>query len=314
VPKKTGKDSRRTRPPRCWAARLHRDESGVIAIIVAIVMVLLLSVAALVVDLGLIYHTKRELQTAADAAALAGAWELPRVSTAKSVAVTYAGFNDVEASETAPITPYDDDPTQIEVVCTRTVPLVFARVMEHSASVVTARAVAQVTQWTGSSLPFINLDEPDYLTDPTLHVWGKVSPGDFESIQKSEYDIVNPDNPATLYFDVHWEDGLELKKGNVATVKQEVGYIFDRHENVYMLSLRADVISSGRVKLTDGSYQPLTKLKNGDDVDPSQLVLLECTFDAFDANGNEPALQLTVLKVFDIGNGVFPPARVSLIE
>ena len=50
-----------------------RDESGAVAIIVALVMVALLSIVALVIDLGGLYDHDRELQTAADAAALAGA-------------------------------------------------------------------------------------------------------------------------------------------------------------------------------------------------------------------------------------------------
>ena len=143
-----------------------------------------------------------------------------------------------------------------------------------------------------------------------------MSPGDFESIDKNEYTIVGTD-PATLAFQIHWRDGLELKKGTVATVKQEVGYIYDRHQNVYLLSLRSNVIASGKVRVYDGKDwidRDLDKLKNNDIVDPSQLVVLECTFDDFKPNGNGPGLRLTVLKVFDVGNGEFPPATVSLIE
>jgi hypothetical protein len=221
----------------------------------------------------------------------------------------------VQAGETDLTTPYGGDPTKIEVVCTRTVALYFAKIIGHSSSVVNARAVAQVTKWSGSALPFVNLDEPDYLANPSLEVWWKfATPGDFESIDKTEYTIVNPGNPATLYFSIHYADGLELKKGNVATVKQEVGYIFNRQQNVYLLSIRGDVISSGQVKLIDGTFRPLNKLKNNDIVDPTQLVLLECSFDEYRPNGNGPALKLTVLRVFDIGHGDFPPGSVSLIE
>ena len=56
-------------------ARL-RDDSGVIAVIVAVFAVVMFGLAALVVDLGLARETKREAQSAADAAALAGAGEL----------------------------------------------------------------------------------------------------------------------------------------------------------------------------------------------------------------------------------------------
>ncbi len=55
--------------------RLH-EESGVIAIIVAIFSVVMFGLAALVVDLGLARQVKRDAQTAADAAVLAGAGEL----------------------------------------------------------------------------------------------------------------------------------------------------------------------------------------------------------------------------------------------
>lgn len=290
-----------------------KGEAGAVAIVVALFLVVLLSVAALVVDLGLLYHTDRELQTAADAAALAGAWELPAFSVAEEVAVNYAGLNDVQAPETDPNTLYDNDPMKIEVVCTRTVPFFFARIIGHSASVASARAVAALTQWAGEALPFINLDD-DYGTDSKIEIWEKVTPGDFESINKDEHEIINPADPATLYFVVDWEDGITLKKGTVSPVKQEVGYIFARHGHVYILSLRADVIASGQVMLANGEPQLLSKLKNGDIVDPSQIVLLECTFDDYDPNGNQPALWLTVLGVFDIGNGVFPPPIVSLIE
>jgi len=291
-----------------------RGETGAIAIVVALSLVALLGLTALVVDLGLLYHTKRELQTAADAAALAAAWELPDVPSAEDTAFQYADFNDVQRSETDPTTPYESDATKIEVRCTRRVSLLFARIWQPTSDV-SARAVARKSGWTGSALPFVNLDEADYVEDPQLLVWWRFeTPGDFESIDNDEYTIFNPSDPATLYFDVHWEDGLELKKGNVATVKQEVGYIFQRHENVYLLSLRAEVIESGKVKLIDESDQPLNNLKNNDIVDPSQLVLLECTFDEFDPDGEDPALHLTVLGVFDIGGGVFPPVHVTLIE
>lgn len=56
-------------------ARL-REDSGVVAVIVAIFSVVMFGLAALVVDLGLAREIKRDAQTAADAAVLAGAGEL----------------------------------------------------------------------------------------------------------------------------------------------------------------------------------------------------------------------------------------------
>jgi Flp pilus assembly protein TadG len=53
-----------------------REERGAIAVVVAIFLVALLVIAALVLDMGTGYDHDRELQSAADAAALAGAQEL----------------------------------------------------------------------------------------------------------------------------------------------------------------------------------------------------------------------------------------------
>ena len=66
-----------SRPARKIGRRVAlREERGAIAVIVAIFMVALLVLAALVLDLGTGYDHDRELQSAADAAALAGAQQL----------------------------------------------------------------------------------------------------------------------------------------------------------------------------------------------------------------------------------------------
>lgn len=71
-----------------------RDE-GAVALIVVIVLASLLVVASLVVDVGGLYAQRREEQTAADAAALAGVQMLPLdPSGARSTAERYATLND----------------------------------------------------------------------------------------------------------------------------------------------------------------------------------------------------------------------------
>jgi Flp pilus assembly protein TadG len=50
-----------------------RDESGQMLILVALNMALLLAFLALAIDVGLLFHAKRQMQVAADAAAVAGA-------------------------------------------------------------------------------------------------------------------------------------------------------------------------------------------------------------------------------------------------
>ena len=53
-----------------------REDSGLVAVIVAVFSVVMFALAALVVDLGVAREIKRDAQTSADAAALAGAGEL----------------------------------------------------------------------------------------------------------------------------------------------------------------------------------------------------------------------------------------------
>ena len=59
-----------------------RDESGQVLVFVAFILTVIVGMAALVVDVGSWYQAHRHLQTAADAAALAGAQELPNQSLA----------------------------------------------------------------------------------------------------------------------------------------------------------------------------------------------------------------------------------------
>src|SRR5919197_5940638 len=56
--------------------RFAREEDGVVAPMVALLLLVLLGVCALVLDFGTLYANRRHLQNAADAAALAGAKEL----------------------------------------------------------------------------------------------------------------------------------------------------------------------------------------------------------------------------------------------
>jgi len=55
---------------------LHGDERGQIIVLVAILMVGLVAVVGLVTDGGLVFSQRRDLQNAADAAALAGAMQI----------------------------------------------------------------------------------------------------------------------------------------------------------------------------------------------------------------------------------------------
>jgi hypothetical protein len=68
-----------------------RGESGQALVVILLMMTVLLGMAALVIDVGYAYYTQRSLQASADAAALAGAQQLPSSSAAIATAKEYGG-------------------------------------------------------------------------------------------------------------------------------------------------------------------------------------------------------------------------------
>jgi len=82
--------------------RRARSESGQVFVFVVVVLFVLVGMAALVIDGGSWYRAQRQLQSAADAAALAGAQELP-TGSAEAVAADYAQKNYTAPSVTFPV-------------------------------------------------------------------------------------------------------------------------------------------------------------------------------------------------------------------
>ena len=72
---------------------LLRDQRGVVAVIVALVLMMIVGTAALAVDVGYLYVLRNKLQATADAAALAGAGQLPDQTAARAAAQDYAAKN-----------------------------------------------------------------------------------------------------------------------------------------------------------------------------------------------------------------------------
>ena len=123
------------------------NERGQVVIIVALLLISLLGMTALVVDVGSIYEERRQTQTVADAAALAGAQDLPEYpEQAIQTAIAYAGLNGVDISEDniqiyESYVPYDTitvTPTDVNT------PLFFARVLGVNSVTVNATATAIV--------------------------------------------------------------------------------------------------------------------------------------------------------------------------
>ncbi|MGH3022753.1 MAG: pilus assembly protein TadG-related protein, partial [Gaiellaceae bacterium] len=136
-------------------ASLRRNrQAGQVVILFVLVLVVLLGTAALVVDLGYAYYTKRSLQASADAAALAGASGLPNSSTALDRAREYSG-SEAGKNERDNVPPVTTSVTAkcvsiapcnpvnaIVVEETTTVSTRFARILGFDEMEVTARATA----------------------------------------------------------------------------------------------------------------------------------------------------------------------------
>jgi hypothetical protein len=125
---------------------VRRDERGQAIVLMTLSLVVIMGMAALVLDVGNWYHTKRRLQGTADAAALAGAQLLPNDSSgAQSQALAYANKNggDVAGANitvTSTVLPNDT----ISVRARRTDPGIFSGILGIAGADIDARAKARV--------------------------------------------------------------------------------------------------------------------------------------------------------------------------
>ena len=184
-------------------------EDGQSAILAAAVLVTVLIVAGMVVDLSMVYVAKSDLQTAADAAALAGAYDLPDTGTAAASASYIAKMNGVEPTDTQVTTTYGGDSSKIEVICNRTVPYSFAQIIGLTDVELSARAVAKKNnKWTGEALPFININYDYSVEDP--FAWTDIGSG----IKGTITDFYTR-NPGTdqAYFEIDYMDGISITPG-----------------------------------------------------------------------------------------------------
>jgi Flp pilus assembly protein TadG len=123
-----------------------KSERGQAILLTTLAMAMLLGMAALVLDVGNWFRDKRRLQGTADAAALAGAQQLPDdAAGAKSMALTYAGKNggDVAGANIVVTSQYQANDT-IAVKAQRNDPGIFSRVFGKTSANITASAKARV--------------------------------------------------------------------------------------------------------------------------------------------------------------------------
>ncbi len=131
-----------------------RDERGQAMVVVAVLMAALIGCAAFSVDVGRALLAQFRMQSATDAAALAGAANLPSDPTAAvDAAQTYAAQNGVGS----PTVSVSTDDQEITVTANQTVPTLLARVLGTfglPVSVVShARAAVPAGCWGGTCTP-----------------------------------------------------------------------------------------------------------------------------------------------------------------
>jgi Flp pilus assembly protein TadG len=129
-----------------------RSESGQVLVLVTLSLFVLIGFVALAVDIGYLYNVRRRMQTAADAAAVAGANALQGSNSAnyqqaaKDVASLdgfATGSNNVTVTVGPPATPPNPTSgTYVEVDIAQAVPTFFLGVIGYSTMNVSARAVA----------------------------------------------------------------------------------------------------------------------------------------------------------------------------
>jgi len=118
-------------------------EDGQVIIIIALAFTLLLGFTALGIDIGVLYLEQVRLARAADAAALAGAQELPDTVRAASVARQYAQLNGLDPNVLT--IGFSADNREITVSSSKDVNLYFARVLGFNSKTVNSAAVARIS-------------------------------------------------------------------------------------------------------------------------------------------------------------------------
>ncbi len=133
---------------------LLRDESGQTLIFVALSMTIILGFTAMAADVGTLLHDKRNLQIAADSAAIAGAVEekvssvTGDIQASGQTASTQNGFTNGSNQVTVTINtppasgPHAGAAGYVEAIVSQVEPVFFMKLFSFTSMTVTARAVA----------------------------------------------------------------------------------------------------------------------------------------------------------------------------
>lgn len=141
-----------------------RRDDGAVALIVAVSLVLFFALAACVVDIGFWFTAKRQLQSAADAAALAGCTDLADGRSDSQIWATVTSYAQknfsvpvhVASSTVDPPSPggsSDIGDNYVKVTVRTVSPSFFARVIGYDEGRISAQSVAQIGYLGGASGP-----------------------------------------------------------------------------------------------------------------------------------------------------------------
>lgn len=131
--------------------RIRRKEDGQVLVLFAGGLVFFCGMVGLAVDVGQMVYTKSDLQKVADAAAFAGAQDLPTSGEATDVANQYVGLNASNTSATVQVTATHNANDTIRVTASRQVNFTFLRVLGMQGTEVEATAVARVGTFSGGN-------------------------------------------------------------------------------------------------------------------------------------------------------------------
>ena len=133
---------------------LLRDESGQTLIFVALSLTCILGFAAMATDVGSLLHARRDLQTAADSAAIAGAVEEnlnPAAANVQAAAAAAATQNGITGGSKGAVVTVNDPPLSgphagaagyVEVIVSQSEPVFLMKLFGFNTMQVAARAVA----------------------------------------------------------------------------------------------------------------------------------------------------------------------------
>jgi hypothetical protein len=158
--------------------RTSRDQRGQTLVLFVVFLVVLMGAAAVVIDLGYWYVTKRQAQATADAVALAAAADLPDGAVATSDSSGYRTRNNWEGTVDLSVSSVNTNSDTITAHARTNVPGFFSKVFGVDDVDVGATATARIGSYTGWALNLApwTMTQDDLVFGKDLDL--KVVPGD----------------------------------------------------------------------------------------------------------------------------------------